>query len=78
MIRRMEKLRAWLTASDITQLEFAREMGVSQPTVSDWLTGRTSPTAAKLKAIAARTGLSIDELLSAAQPQPSPSTHAAA
>lgn len=63
MIRRMERLRTWLTDNDRTQLEFAKAIGVSQPTVSDWLNGNTSPTTQNLREIAAYTGLSIDDLL---------------
>lgn len=78
MISAMERLRAWLTDTDTTQLEFAKAVGVSQPTVSDWLNGRTSPTAQKLRTISALTSLSIDELLA---PPPAPDhtpTHVAA
>ncbi len=38
-------------------------MGVSQPTVSDWLLGNTVPTVDKLKEMSNKTGISIDELL---------------
>jgi transcriptional regulator with XRE-family HTH domain len=78
MLSSMERLRAWLADTETTQLEFATVMGVSQPTVSDWLSGRTSPTVQKLRGIAAHTGLSIDDLLA---PPPAPDhtpTHAAA
>jgi transcriptional regulator with XRE-family HTH domain len=74
----MERLRTWLADTETTQLEFAKAIGVSQPAVSDWLNGHTSPTAAKLRAIAAHTGVSIDELLG---PPPAPgqtTAHAAA
>jgi transcriptional regulator with XRE-family HTH domain len=77
MLRVMERLRTWLTEADKTQAQFAKEMGVSQPTVSDWLNGRISPTAGKLRKISEHTGLSIDDLL-AAPAASTPTTHAAA
>lgn len=42
----------------------AKALGVSQPTVSDWVSGKTSPTAQNLVRIARWTGLTVDELLS--------------
>jgi transcriptional regulator with XRE-family HTH domain len=60
----MEKLREHLTEKEITQAEFARRLGVSQPTVWEWLNGKSLPTAARLREIAQETGISIDELLS--------------
>jgi transcriptional regulator with XRE-family HTH domain len=65
MLRAMEALRNWLTESKKTQAELAQALGVSQPTVSDWLKGKFSPNARKLKAISEYTGLSVDELLAA-------------
>jgi transcriptional regulator with XRE-family HTH domain len=78
MLCAMERLRTWLAESETTQLEFSKAIGVSQPTVSDWLNGHTSPTATKLKAISAHTGLSIDELLATPAAPTSTPSHAAA
>jgi len=74
----MEKLRAWLADNGITQSSFAKDLKVSQPTVSDWLTGETTPSTSNLRAIAARTGLSLDDLLAAPTSSPSTPNHAAA
>lgn len=63
MIRAMEALRTWLSESDKTQAELAKALGVSQPTVSDWLKGKFSPNAKKLRAISDYTGISVDALL---------------
>lgn len=63
MIRGMEALRIWLSESSKTQAELAKALGVSQPTVSDWLKGKFSPNAKKLRAISEYTGLSVDVLL---------------
>lgn len=63
MIWRMDRLRTWLAANSVTQSAFAKDMDVSQPTVSDWLAGRMTPTVPNLKKMAELTGMSIDELL---------------
>lgn len=65
----MKRLRRWLEDSATTQLGLARVLGVSQPTVSDWINGKVSPTVESLRAIAAHTGLSIDELLDNQKPR---------
>lgn len=59
----MEALKRYLEDHEITQAAFADRIGVQQPTVSDWLSGRFNPSIANLQAISAETGLSIDELL---------------
>lgn len=61
----MERLKRYLEDEDISQAEFARRMGVSQPTVSDWLSGAFMPSTQRLKAMSKLTGISIDELLAA-------------
>lgn len=58
----MERLKQYLSQSDITQSRFAEMLGVKQPTVWGWLNG-SLPSAEMLKAISLKTGLSIDELL---------------
>jgi transcriptional regulator with XRE-family HTH domain len=78
MIRRMEKLRAWLESNATSQSAFADAIGVKQPTVSDWLNGRMSPSAANLRKIAGHTGLSFDELLAPSTNSSSAPNHAAA
>ncbi len=64
MLCTMERLKRWLEESNTTQASLAERMKVSQPTVSDWINGNTSPTTAKLRTLGEITGLSIDELLS--------------
>jgi transcriptional regulator with XRE-family HTH domain len=68
MIASMELLRHWLTETGKTQAQFADDLGVSQPTVSDWLNGHMLPSAGKLLDISKRTGISVDRLLGA-EPQ---------
>jgi transcriptional regulator with XRE-family HTH domain len=60
----VQKLKTYLTDSKITQAEFATSIGVSQPTVSDWINGETRPSIDNLIIIARLTRLSLDELLS--------------
>ena len=59
----MERLREYMTSSGLTQAELARRLGVSQPTVSDWLSGNIKPTVRRLLTISKKTGISVDELL---------------
>jgi transcriptional regulator with XRE-family HTH domain len=67
----VERLKQYLADQSLTQVELAERMGVSQPTISDWLSGKTSPSAKKLKELSSITGVSIDELLGATPRLPS-------
>lgn len=60
----MLKLKTYLAASKITQAEFATSIGVSQPTVSDWINGETRPSIDNLIVISRHTRITVDELLS--------------
>lgn len=62
----MERLKRFLAKQNLTQMQFAEMMGVSQATVSDWLSGETNPSIENLRKISALTKLSIDKLLEAA------------
>lgn len=59
----MDRLAEYLEDTETSQAEFARAIGVSQPTVSDWINGEKFPSAQKLKLIVGVTGISADELL---------------
>jgi transcriptional regulator with XRE-family HTH domain len=61
----MERLRRYLDTEGMSQVEFARRVGVSQPTVWEWINGKTSPSVDNLRAISRETKISIDELLAA-------------
>ena len=63
MLAGMERLKRYLDEEDISQAEFARQMGVSQPTVWEWLNGHSLPSADRLRKLSQLTGISIDELL---------------
>lgn len=60
----MKALDSYLKATKTSQAEFARLVGVTQPTISDLIRGVHSPSVDLLKRIAAVTGKSTDELLS--------------
>ena len=59
----MHKLKEFLDKSEMTQAELAIAVGVSQPTVSDWIRGRMRPSVDALMRISRVTGLSLDELM---------------
>ena len=62
-VRPMRNLTKHLKAQGITQVELAKRMNVSQPTVWAWLHGRKTPTADNLVKLANLTGLTVDALL---------------
>ncbi len=59
----MKALRRYLEDEGMTQKQLAEKLGVKQPSVNDWLTGRKYPTGPRLRDIARCTGLSVDSLL---------------
>ena len=59
----MVRLSRWLDDNSLTQAEFGRRIKVSQATISDWITGATSPSLDNLREVSRETGLSFDELL---------------
>jgi transcriptional regulator with XRE-family HTH domain len=59
----MEPLKTYLERKEISQAQFAQLVGVTQPTVSDWINGRMLPSTDRLVEISRVTGLSIDKLL---------------
>jgi transcriptional regulator with XRE-family HTH domain len=63
MIGIMERLKRWLSETSTTQKALGETLGVKQPTVSDWVSGETSPSIDNLRELSRVTGISIDELL---------------
>jgi transcriptional regulator with XRE-family HTH domain len=57
------RLQNWMTENEVTQPELARRMDVSQPTISDWLNGKTFPSTKNLIRLAEITEVSLDELV---------------
>ena len=62
-VRPMRNLSKHMKARGITQVELARLMGVSQPTVWAWIHGYKTPTRDNLIKLADVTGLTVDSLL---------------
>ena len=58
----MLRVREVRRAKDITQEEFARRMGVSQSTVSDWETEQAAPSIITFMRMAKELGCSLDYL----------------
>ncbi len=74
----MESLREWLASTGTTQSALAKQLGVSQPTISDWTRGSTFPDVENLRQLSAITGLSFDDLIGTEPPrQPASSVSAA-
>jgi transcriptional regulator with XRE-family HTH domain len=59
----MKRLALYLADTRTTQAQLAKALGVSQPTVSDWVTGEKFPSTEKLRRISQHTGITTDELL---------------
>jgi transcriptional regulator with XRE-family HTH domain len=62
----MKKLAAYLqkvTTPTMTSAQIAEKLGVSQSTVSLWMSGKRSPRIDKLKRLAALTGIKVEDLL---------------
>ena len=58
-------------ATNLTQIEAAEKLGVSNTTISMWETGETLPNPRLLPAIAKLYHCTVDELLADADPEPS-------
>lgn len=61
----MQRLQRYLEDEAISQNDLAILVGVKQPTVWEWLNGKSKPSAARLQMLSRVTGISIDDLLSA-------------
>ncbi|HEY3658241.1 MAG TPA: helix-turn-helix transcriptional regulator [Steroidobacteraceae bacterium] len=59
----MLRLKQFLLDSKMKQTQLAELMGVSQPTVWEWLNGDSAPSAKSLIKLSQITGISIDDLL---------------
>ena len=59
----MKALKRYLADSGMTQGKLAAKLGVKQPAVSNWISGKKTPSGSRLRSIARCTGLSVDALL---------------
>jgi len=59
----MRSLSKWLDTNQITQRQFANEIGVHETAISQWLSGGTKPTLDNLRKIADRTRIPVEALL---------------
>jgi len=69
----MRALREYLERTGTTQAAFAKIIGVSQPTIANLVNGVHLASAAVLKRLSQKTGLSVDELLADDKPMTSKS-----
>ena len=67
----MKRIRELREQKGLEQKHLAIDLGVSQPTVSDWESGRKTPSAKRMQLIADYFNVSIDYLLSRSD-DPSP------
>jgi transcriptional regulator with XRE-family HTH domain len=56
-------IEKYLTEAGISQSELARRLGVSQPTVSDWIAEKKRPSGDKVLALAKEMGISVERVL---------------
>lgn len=56
-------LKRWLQERDKSQVELAKYMKVSSPTVSDWVNGKKMPRADKLQSISNWLSIDLSDLL---------------
>lgn len=59
----LSTLQEWLEEHDRTQVQLAKELKVSQPTVSDWIKGNTAPNLDNLLQLSSVTGIPVDRLV---------------
>lgn len=65
----MQQVRRFLEQRDLTQEEFADQVGVTQGMVSLWLTGKKRPSLDNLLSISSITRIPIEKLIADLQKQ---------
>jgi predicted XRE-type DNA-binding protein len=56
-------IEKYIRDSGISQSELARRLGVSQPTVSDWISGKKTPSGDKVLLLSREMGISVERVL---------------
>jgi transcriptional regulator with XRE-family HTH domain len=56
-------IEKYIRDSEISQSELARRLGVSQPTVSDWISGKKTPSGDKVLSLAKEMGVTPERVL---------------
>jgi transcriptional regulator with XRE-family HTH domain len=56
-------IEKYIRDSGISQSELARRLGVSQPTVSDWISGKKTPSGDKVLSLAKEMGVTPERVL---------------
>lgn len=64
----MNRIRKARLAADMSQKYVAMMLGVAAPSVSNWESGKTSPTLDNMTALSELLGVSVDYLLGADEP----------
>jgi transcriptional regulator with XRE-family HTH domain len=56
-------IEKYIRDAGISQSELARRLGVSQPTVSDWISGKKTPSGDKVLSLAKEMGIPPERVL---------------
>jgi transcriptional regulator with XRE-family HTH domain len=59
----MDAVRTYIEKKGITQADLAARVGVKQPTLNGYLSGKYSPSVRVLKRLSKETGISVTRLL---------------
>lgn len=59
----MTLIEKYIRDAGISQSELARRLGVSQPTVSDWIAGKMTPSGNKVLSLAKEMGITPERVL---------------
>lgn len=65
-------IKDWRKAGDLTQVQLAERIGVTQPVVAYWEAGTSAPSLLNLIAMAKELGCTIDQFCGKAPPAPPP------
>lgn len=58
----LPKLKAWMAKNHVSQLILAEEVGVTQCTFSNWMSGESQPRLGHIRKLITVTGLTFEQL----------------